>query len=113
MGRVKVVVSGGTGVIGRPAVAALLAAGYDVDVLSRSVENYTVISALGARPVAADLFDVDSLVQIYDGADVVVNLATEVPVGYAAAWPNAWKHNDLLRTVAVGNVASAARTAGV
>lgn len=113
MGRVKVVVTGGTGVIGRPAVAALLAAGHDVDVLSRSADNDAVISALGARPVAANLFDVSSLVRIYAGADAVVNLATEVPVGYSAAWPNAWKHNDLLRTSAVANVAAAARTAGV
>ncbi|WP_209717202.1 NAD(P)-dependent oxidoreductase [Marmoricola sp. OAE513] len=109
----KVVVSGGTGVIGRPAVRALLDAGHDVDVLARSTENAELIVGLGARPVSADLFDVDSLIRIYDGADVVVNLATEVPVGYAAAWPNAWKHNDLLRTRAVANVASAARSAGV
>lgn len=81
--------------------------------LSRSAENYTEISAVGARPVQADLFDEASLVRIYDGADVVINLATEVPIGYAAAWPNAWKHNDLLRTTAVANVASAARAAGV
>lgn len=113
MGRVKVVVSGGTGVIGRAAVAALLDAGHEVDVLSRSEANDAVIARLGARPVAADLFDRDSLVRIYAGADVVVNLATEVPVGYAAAWPSAWKQNDLLRTRGVGNVAAAARIAGV
>lgn len=113
MGRVKVVVSGGTGVIGRSAVTALLGAGHDVDVLARSAANHLVIASLGARPVVADLFDVNSLVRIYDGADVVINLATEVPVGYAAAWPSAWKHNDLLRTRAVANVAEAARTAGV
>lgn len=109
----KVVVSGGTGVIGRAALRELVGAGHDVDVLSRSAENDTVIGSLGARPVTADLFDVDSLTRIYEGADVVVNLATEVPVGYAAAWPNAWKHNDLLRTRAVGNVTAAARAAGV
>ena len=113
MDRVKVVVSGGTGVIGRPAVAALIDAGHEVDVLARSAENRSVIAGLGARPVVADLFDEKSLVGIYTGADVVINLATEVPVGYAAAWPNAWKANDLLRTRAVGHVASAARTAGV
>jgi nucleoside-diphosphate-sugar epimerase len=113
MGPVKVVVSGGTGVIGRPAVRALIEAGHDVDVLARSTTNVATITTDGARPVAADLFDVDSLTRIYDGADVVINLATEVPVGYAAAWPNAWKHNDLLRTRAVANVAAAARTAGV
>jgi nucleoside-diphosphate-sugar epimerase len=113
MGRVKVVVSGGTGVIGRAALRALVGAGHDVDALSRSASNVSVISGLGARPVTADLFDPDSLVAIYQGSDAVINLATEVPVGYAAAWPSAWKHNDLLRTRAVANVASAARAAGV
>lgn len=110
---VKVVISGGTGVIGRPAVAALLEAGHEVDVLSRSGSNQAVILDLGARPVRADLFDADSLTEIYRGADVAINLATEVPVGYSAAWPNAWKQNDLLRTKAVANVAQAARAAGV
>ncbi len=81
--------------------------------LARSAANIDRITGLGARPVSADLFDVESLVRIYDGADAAVNLATEVPVGYAAAWPAAWKHNDQLRTRAVANVATAARTAGV
>lgn len=112
-GSVKVVVSGGTGVIGRAAVRALADAGHAVDVLSRSRANTELIPELGGTPVEADLFDVGSLVRIYEGADAVVNLATEVPVGYAAAWPSAWRHNDLLRTRAVANVASAAGTAGV
>lgn len=81
--------------------------------LARSAANIDRITGLGARPVSADLFDVESLVRIYAGADAAVNLATEVPVGYAAAWPAAWKHNDQLRTRAVANVATAARTAGV
>lgn len=92
---------------------SLLAAGHDVDVLSRSAENTAVIESLGARPRAGDLFDVASLEQMYVGADVVVNLASHVPVGYAAVWPNAWRRNDELRTTAVANVVAAARAAGV
>jgi nucleoside-diphosphate-sugar epimerase len=112
-GRVRVVVSGGTGVIGRAAVRALLAAGHDVDVLSRSPENTAVIEGLGAHPCTADLFDVASLQRLYDGADAVVNLASQVPVGYAAVWPRAWRRHDALRTTAVANVVAAARAAGV
>ncbi len=110
---VKVVVSGGTGVIGRSAVPALHAAGHEVVVLSRRPENIAVIEQSGATPADADLFDIDSLVPAYDGADVVVNLATHFPVGYAALWPGAWRRNDALRTVAVANVVEAARRAGV
>jgi nucleoside-diphosphate-sugar epimerase len=112
-GRVRVVVSGGTGVIGRAAVRALLAAGHDVDVLSRSPENTAVIEGLGARARTADLFDVASLERLYDGADAVVNLASHVPVGYAAVLPRAWRRHDALRTTAVANVVAAARAAGV
>ncbi|MGY2873612.1 nucleoside-diphosphate-sugar epimerase [Marmoricola sp. URHA0025 HA25] len=105
--------SGGTGVIGRAAVRSLLAAGHDVDVLSRSPQNTALIQDLGARPRPADLFDAASLEAAYLGADAVVNLASRVPVGYSAAWPTAWRRNDALRTKAVANVVAAARAAGV
>jgi nucleoside-diphosphate-sugar epimerase len=94
-------------------VRSLVAAGHDVDVLSRSAENATCIRSLGARPCPADLFDVDSLERLYTGADAVVNLASRVPVGYAAVWPGAWRRHDALRTTAVANVVAAARAAGV
>ena len=105
--------SGGTGVIGRAAVRAMLSAGHDVDVLSRSPENAALIEELGARPRPGDLFDVASLERLYAGADAVVNVASHVPVGYAALWPAAWRRNDALRTTAVANVVAAATAAGV
>jgi len=113
MDRVKVVVSGGTGVLGRAAVQALLEAAHDVSVIARSAANVAEIERLGARPTRGDLFDTDSLVRAYEGADAVVNLASAIPVGYAGIWPNAWRQNDQLRTRAVANVVSAARSAGV
>jgi nucleoside-diphosphate-sugar epimerase len=91
----------------------MLSAGHDVDVLTRSPENTAVIDGLGARPRPADLFDVASLERLYAGADAVVNLASHVPVGYAALWPTAWRRNDALRTTAVANVVAAANAAGV
>jgi len=106
-------VSGGTGVIGRAAVRSLLTAGHDVDVLSRSPANAELVERLGARPRPGDLFDPASLEAAYAGADAVVNLATHIPVGYSAAWPNAWRTNDALRTTAVRNVVESARVAGV
>src|SRR5213075_1020660 len=86
---------------------------HDVDVLSRSAENTALIESMGARPCPGDLFDVEGLEQMYAGADAVVNLASHVPVGYAASWPTAWRRNDALRTTAVANVVEAARAAGV
>lgn len=109
----KVVVSGGTGVIGRSAVRALVSAGHEVDVVARSVANVAVIEGLGGRARRGDLFDADSLIPLFADADVVVNLATNVPVGYAAAWPTAWRRNDDLRNRAVEQITRAARAAGV
>jgi nucleoside-diphosphate-sugar epimerase len=113
MDGVRVVVSWGTGVIGRAAVSALAAAQHDVVVLTRRPENRPVVEALGARPEPSDLFDVDALVAAYDGADAVVNLATHVPVGYAAALRSSWRRNDELCTTGVANVVTAAQRAGV
>ena len=105
--------SGGTGVIGRAAVRSLLADGHDVDVVSRSADNTALIESLGARPLPGDLLEVDTLELAYAGADAAINLASHVPVGYAAIWPSAWRHNDALRSTAVENVVEAARVAGV
>lgn len=99
--------------IGRAAVRALLDAGHEVDVLARSSENLTLIEALEARPRSADLFDVESLTRALEGADAVVNVASAMPIGYAAMWPNAWRLHDDLRTRAVRNLVEAARAAGV
>ncbi len=113
----KVVVTGGTGVIGRAAVCALVEAGHDVDVVSRSLrespDTVALVEAMGARPRPGDVLDTDSLVEAYAGADAVVNLATQVPVGYAALLPHAWRRHDELLTRGVASVIEAARRAGV
>jgi nucleoside-diphosphate-sugar epimerase len=113
MSAVRIVVSGGTGVIGRCAVPALVAAGHDVAVLTRRPEGAKLAGQLGASPVPGDLFDVDSLARAYDGADAVVNLASRMPTGYEVVRRRAWRHHDALRTTGVANVVAAARTAGV
>ncbi len=109
----QVVVTGGTGVLGRSAVPALIDAGHEVRVLSRRPENRPVIESLGARPVGGDIFDPGSLSAAFGGADAVVNLATKVPVGYLAALPRSWRSHDELRTKGVASVLEAARIAGV
>lgn len=113
----KVVVTGGTGVIGRAAVGAMVAAGHTVDVVSRSVgrspRKAALVESLGARARPGDVFDTDFLAEVCAGADAVVNLATQVPVGYAALLPHAWRRHDELLTRGVASVVAAARRAGV
>ncbi|MFN2389056.1 MAG: NAD(P)H-binding protein [Actinomycetota bacterium] len=76
----KVVVAGGTGFIGRHIVGELLAAGHDVDVLTRDPARVTAIPGLGdARGLRGDVLDPESLRGTLDGADTVVT---------ALAFPN-------------------------
>jgi len=111
MAGMRVVLTGGTGVIGHAAVPALVAAGHEVVLAVRKDSSHGA-DLPGTRRVA-DLFDVDSLVEAFEGADAAINLATRIPVGYAAVRPGAWRRNDELRTFGAANVASAATRAGV
>ena len=105
--------TGGTGVIGRAAVRALVDAGHYVVVVTRSTAADATVGALGAHAVRGDVLDVESLDAAYAGAEAVINLATSVPVGHSALLPGAWRHHDRLRTTGVTHVVEAARRAGV
>jgi nucleoside-diphosphate-sugar epimerase len=110
---VRVAVTGATGVIGRAVVPALVRAGHDVVGLARTPEKAQLLERLGARAALTGLLDHDGLVEMFDGAEVVCNFATHVPVGLAAARPKSWRVNDRLRTEGVRRVVQAAREAGV
>ena len=105
--------TGATGVLGRGAVQSLVDAGHQVVAGVRREQDTAGLRLLGAEPRLADVFDSDSLQRLLEGCDAAVNLATQIPVGYSAARPGAWRANDRLRTRGVGNVATAARQAGV
>jgi nucleoside-diphosphate-sugar epimerase len=109
----KVAITGATGVIGRSAVSALVESGHEVTALARTPDKAALLRSMGAAPVIAALGDHDSLVALFDGADAVCNFATAIPVGYAGAWPGAWRTNDRLRTEGSHRVVEAARQAGV
>lgn len=109
----KVAVTGATGVIGTAAVRALVAADHEVVGLARTPAKGALLASFGAQPFAGDIFDVDSLTEMFDGCDAVCNLATHIPVGLSGALPGAWRQNDRLRTEGVRTVVDAARAAGV
>jgi nucleoside-diphosphate-sugar epimerase len=95
---VKVVVTGGTGVLGRAGIPMLTAEGYEV-----------------AAPAheALDLFSPESVRQAVEGATAVVHLATRIPARDHFGDPQAWRENDLLRTEASRILVDAALEAGV
>jgi nucleoside-diphosphate-sugar epimerase len=108
----KVFVAGGTGVVGTRAVPALVAAGHDVTVVSRSDVKDQAVAAMGGRPTRVDLFDAAAVKDAVAGHGVVVNLATHIPRFRDATRKKAWQVNDRLRTVAARNLGAAAAAAG-
>lgn len=107
----KVAVTGATGVLGRAAVRALVSAGHDVFGLARTAGKAQLLESYDVTPVHADLFDRDSLVAMFTGCDVVLNLATHVPVG--SLREKAWREHDRILRWGAATVAEAAAAAGV
>lgn len=108
----KVFVAGATGVLGRRVVAKLAAAGGDVTGVARRPANLPVLGALGVRPVELNLFDRAAVQAAVAGHDVVLNLATAIPLADRASDPSAWEVNDRIRRVGSHNLVDAALAAG-
>jgi nucleoside-diphosphate-sugar epimerase len=108
----KIFLAGGTGVLGRRAVAQLVQAGHTVSVLSRSEAKAEALRAQGAVPIAVSLFDRDALTAAVAGHEVVINLATHIPSVSKAARASAWSENDRIRTEGATNLVDAALAAG-
>lgn len=106
----RIFVAGGTGVIGRRVVPALVGAGYRVSVASRSEEGDARLVAMGASPVSVDLYDRDDVQRAVGHQDVVINLATHMPPSSAKMMlPWSWRENDRVRRLVSSNLADAAR----
>jgi nucleoside-diphosphate-sugar epimerase len=106
-------VTGATGVLGRPVVQLLVAAGNKVHGLSRSANNAAVLRDLGADPTEADLFDVASLEAAVAGCGAVLHLATKIPATAQARHRAAWLENDRIRREGTRNLVDAALAAAV
>ena len=109
----RIFIAGGSGVIGRRAIPALVRAGHAVTAVGRSADKRAVLEKLGAHPVAAELFDPRSLRSVIAGHEVVINLATSIPPSSRVFVPGAWRENDRLRGIAAGMLADAAIETGV
>lgn len=106
----NVFVAGATGVLGRAAVPALIAAGHQVRGIARSPEKASQLAAQGAEPVErVDLFDPSSVRPAVAGADAVVHMATNIPPMLQAWRRKAWAANDRLRAEATPILVDAAR----
>ena len=112
----KIFVAGGTGAVGRPLLAKLLANGHDVVALTRSADGTEALVNQGVELAIADVFDADAVKAAVSRArpEVVIEQLTALPKTYtsesmAAAAPL----NTRIRLEGGANVLAAARAAGV
>src|SRR5262249_26809459 len=114
--QMKIFVAGGTGAIGRPLTAELLAKGHAVVALTRSPEKAQALVEQGIEPAIADVFDTDAVKAVVSraGPEIVIEQLTALPRTYTRESMNAAAAlNNRIRLKDGGNVLAAAHPAGV
>jgi 2-alkyl-3-oxoalkanoate reductase len=109
-------VAGGTGAIGRPLIAELLAKGHALVALTRSAEKAQALVQQGIGPAIADVFDADAVKAVVSRAqpEIVIEQLTALPRTYTRESMNAAVAlNNRIRLEGGGNVLAAAQAAGV
>jgi nucleoside-diphosphate-sugar epimerase len=109
----RVFLTGATGVLGRPTVQRLVAAGHEVHALARSDKNDELLQRLGAIPVRADLFDRGALEREIPGSEAVLHLATKIPPFKEATKRESWDENIRIRSEGARLLVDVALAAGV
>jgi nucleoside-diphosphate-sugar epimerase len=110
----KILVAGGTGAIGRPLIAQLLARGHTVAALTRSAAK---VQRLGrdVEPVVAEVFDAHAVTRAVSRTqpEVVIEQLTALPARYTReALTAAAGFNTRLRLEGGANLLAAAQAAG-
>jgi len=112
----KVFIAGGTGAIGRPLIAELLARGHHLVALTRSAEKAQALMVRGIEPAIADVFDPDAVEAVLRRTrpEVVIEQLTALPKTYTReSMTAASALNTRLRLEGGANVLAAAQAAGV
>jgi len=80
----KIFVAGGTGAIGRPLIAQLLAKGHALVALTHSPEKAQSLVEQGIEPAIADVFDTDAVKTVVSRTqpEVVIEQLTALPRTY-------------------------------
>lgn len=111
----NIFLAGANGVIGRPLVRLLYAAGHVVTGTTRSASKVADIEALGARAVVVDVFDAAALLKAVVSAkpEVVIHQLTDLPdVSDPAKMAEVRQKNSRLRIEGTRNLMAAAKSAG-
>jgi nucleoside-diphosphate-sugar epimerase len=110
----RVFVAGASGVIGRPLIPLLVAAGHQVTGMTRREAAAAELEAAGARGVVCDVFDSDALGAAVAEAspEVVVHELTALPAELDIRKPGVYDANNRIRRDGTRNLLAAARAAG-
>lgn len=95
----KIFVAGGTGVLGRATLRALIEAGHTVRATARGQAKAAAVRAIGAEPIEVDLYDPRAVRRAISGSDAVLRLTTKIPSLMKMAWRGAWAETNRLRSV--------------
>jgi nucleoside-diphosphate-sugar epimerase len=104
----KVFVAGGTGVLGRASLRALVADGHEVCSTARGYQHAALVKSLGAKPVDVDLFNPVSVRKAIAGSEAVLRLTTKIPGFTKMRSRKAWNETIRLRTEGARILAEAA-----
>jgi nucleoside-diphosphate-sugar epimerase len=112
----RIFVAGGTGAIGRPLIAELLAKGHSVISLTRSPEKARALADQNIEPAIADVFDTEAVKAVINRAqpEIVIEQLTALPRTYTSeSMRTAAAFNRRIRLEGGANVLAAAQEAGV
>ena len=109
----KVFVAGGTGVLGRASLPALVAAGHRVRSTARGKEKAELARRIGAQPVECDLYDRASIRKAIAGCDAIIRLTTKIGSMAKIRDPKVWAETNRLRTEGARVLVDAAISEGV
>ena len=110
----RILLAGGTGVLGVRLVPRLVAAGHEVVGTTRSEAKAEVLAELGATPVTCDVYDRERLVEIAiaTAPELVMHQLTDLPDDPDDLGPDAFAANARIRIEGTDNLLAAARAAG-
>lgn len=106
----RILIAGATGAIGRPLVAALVAAGHDVHGLTRSQQSASELDAAGAHGIAGDALVAEDVRRAAEQAqpDVVMQQLTALPQKLSKkSMTEGFERTAQLRTVGTRNLRDA------
>jgi nucleoside-diphosphate-sugar epimerase len=102
-GIMRILLIGGTGILGRSFCRQFQGANGQVTAIVRNLEKGRILESLGVDLVQGSILDQDSLLRALPGHDVVINFASAIPRKSKSSARD-WEMNDQLRLQGTANV---------